>query len=47
MGISMIIQIEIQGGVKLSVNLWELFVKVFGLNIWESDGVGIQMGVGG
>ncbi|MES2589727.1 MAG: TonB-dependent receptor [Bacteroidota bacterium] len=46
-GTSTIIQTEGQGGAKSSGNPRELFAKVPGLNIWESDGAGIQMGVGG
>lgn len=46
-GTSSIIETEGQGGAKSSANPRELFAKVPGLNIWESDGAGIQMGVGG
>lgn len=46
-GTSTLIQTEGQGGAKSSANPRELFAKVPGLNIWESDGAGIQMGVGG
>jgi Fe(3+) dicitrate transport protein len=46
-GTNTIIQTERQGGAKSSGNPRELFAKVPGLNIWESDGAGIQMGVGG
>jgi Fe(3+) dicitrate transport protein len=46
-GTNTIIQTENQGGAKSSANPRELFAKVPGLNIWESDGGGIQMGVGG
>jgi len=46
-GTSTIIQTERQGGAKSTGNPRELFAKVPGLNIWESDGAGIQMGVGG
>ena len=46
-GTSTIIQTETQGGAKSTGNPRELFAKVPGLNIWESDGAGIQMGVGG
>lgn len=46
-GTSSIIQTETQGGAKSTGNPRELFAKVPGLNIWESDGAGIQMGVGG
>lgn len=46
-GTSSIIQTEGQGGAKSTGNPRELFAKVPGLNIWESDGAGIQMGVGG
>lgn len=46
-GTNTILEIERQGGAKSSGNPRELFAKVPGLNIWESDGAGIQMGVGG
>lgn len=46
-GTSSIIQLEKHGGAKSSANPRELFAKIPGLNIWESDGAGIQMGVGG
>lgn len=46
-GTSSIIQTENQNGAKSTGNPRELFAKVPGLNIWESDGAGIQMGVGG
>lgn len=46
-GTSTIIQTEGQGGAKSTGNPRELFAKVPGLNIWESDGAGIQVGVGG
>jgi len=46
-GTSSIIQLEKHGGSKSSANPRELFAKIPGLNIWESDGAGIQMGVGG
>lgn len=46
-GTSSIIQTETQSGAKSTGNPRELFAKVPGLNIWESDGAGIQMGVGG
>lgn len=46
-GTNSIIQTEGQSGAKSSGNPRELFAKVPGLNIWESDGAGIQMGVGG
>lgn len=46
-GTNTLIETERQGGAKSSSNPRELFAKVPGLNIWESDGAGIQMGVGG
>jgi Fe(3+) dicitrate transport protein len=46
-GTSAIIQTENQHGAKSTGNPRELFAKIPGLNIWESDGAGIQMGVGG
>jgi Fe(3+) dicitrate transport protein len=46
-GTNTLIQTENQSGAKSSGNPRELFAKVPGLNIWESDGAGIQMGVGG
>ena len=46
-GTNAIIQTESQQGAKSTGNPRELFAKIPGLNIWESDGAGIQMGVGG
>ncbi|AEA44752.1 TonB-dependent receptor family protein [Fluviicola taffensis] len=46
-GTNTLIETERQGGAKSTANPRELFAKVPGLNIWESDGAGIQMGVGG
>lgn len=46
-GTSAIIQTETHGGAKSTGNPRELFAKIPGLNIWENDGAGIQMGVGG
>lgn len=46
-GTNTIIEIERQAGAKSTGNPRELFSKVPGMNIWESDGAGIQMGVGG
>lgn len=46
-GTNAIIQTEGQQGAKSSGNPRELFAKIPGINIWESDGAGIQMGVGG
>ncbi|MCE3294619.1 MAG: hypothetical protein K0R65_333 [Crocinitomicaceae bacterium] len=46
-GTNAIIQTENQQGAKSTGNPRELFAKIPGLNIWESDGAGIQMGVGG
>ena len=34
-------------GAKSSGNPREMFAKIPGLNIWESDGAGIQIGIGG
>ncbi len=46
-GTSSIIQTESQSGAKSTGNPREMFAKIPGLNIWESDGAGIQIGVGG
>lgn len=46
-GTNAIIETERQDGAKSTGNPRELFAKIPGLNIWESDGAGIQMGVGG
>lgn len=46
-GTNALIETERQDGAKSTGNPRELFAKIPGLNIWESDGAGIQMGVGG
>mgnify|MGYP001942740307 CR=1 FL=1 len=46
-GKSEFIPLKNLSGAKSTGNARELFAKVPGLNIWESDGAGIQVGVGG
>lgn len=46
-GTNAIISLEKQSGAKSTGNARELFAKIPGINIWESDGAGIQIGVGG
>lgn len=46
-GTNAIIELENLSGAKSSGNPRELFAKIPGINIWENDGAGIQMGIGG
>ncbi|MDX1651122.1 MAG: TonB-dependent receptor [Brumimicrobium sp.] len=46
-GTNAIIELENLSGAKSTGNPRELFAKVPGINIWENDGAGIQMGIGG
>ena len=46
-GTNAVIELENLSGAKSSANPREMFAKIPGLNIWESDGAGIQIGVGG
>lgn len=46
-GTNSIIKLENLSGAKSAANPREMFAKVPGLNIWESDGAGIQIGIGG
>lgn len=46
-GTNAVIELSNLSGAKSSGNAREIFAKVPGLNIWESDGAGIQMGIGG
>lgn len=46
-GTNTVIELANLSGAKSSGNAREIFAKVPGLNIWESDGAGIQMGIGG
>lgn len=46
-GTNTVIVLSKLNGAKSTANPRELFAKVPGLNIWESDGAGIQMGIGG
>ena len=46
-GTNAVIQLENLSGAKSTANPREMFAKVPGLNIWESDGAGIQIGIGG
>lgn len=46
-GTNAVIQLEKLNGAKSTANPREMFAKIPGLNIWESDGAGIQIGIGG
>lgn len=46
-GTNSIIELEHLSGSKSKGNPREVFAKIPGINIWESDGAGIQLGVGG
>lgn len=46
-GTNAVIELENLSGAKSSANPREMFAKIPGLNIWESDGAGIQIGIGG
>lgn len=46
-GTNAVIELQNLSGAKSSGNPRELFAKIPGLNIWESDGAGIQIGIGG
>lgn len=46
-GTNAVIQLAELSGAKSAANPREIFAKVPGLNIWESDGAGIQVGIGG
>ncbi len=46
-GTNAVISVESMNGSKSSGNPRELFAYIPGLNIWESDGAGIQIGIGG
>jgi Fe(3+) dicitrate transport protein len=46
-GTNSVIAIENMSGAKSSGNPRELFAKIPGLNVWENDGAGIQIGIGG
>lgn len=46
-GTNAVIELENLSGAKSSANPREMFAKIPGLNIWESDGSGIQIGIGG
>lgn len=46
-GTNAVIELANLNGAKSTGNPREIFAKVPGLNIWESDGAGIQMGIGG
>jgi Fe(3+) dicitrate transport protein len=45
-GTNAVIELENLNGAKSSANPREMFAKIPGLNIWESDGAGIQIGIG-
>jgi len=46
-GTNAVIELSNLSGAKSAANPREIFAKVPGLNIWESDGAGIQVGIGG
>lgn len=46
-GTNAVIELSKLSGAKSAANPREIFAKVPGLNIWESDGAGIQVGIGG
>lgn len=46
-GTNAVIELQNLNGAKSTGNPREIFAKVPGLNIWESDGAGIQIGIGG
>lgn len=46
-GTNAVIELENLSGAKSTSNAREIFGKIPGLNIWESDGAGIQIGIGG
>jgi len=46
-GTNAIIKLDKLNGAKSTANPREMFAKIPGLNIWESDGAGIQIGIGG
>ena len=46
-GTNSIIKLENLNGAKSTGNPREMYAKIPGLNIWESDGAGIQVGIGG
>ncbi len=46
-GTNAVIELAKLNGAKSTGNPREIFAKVPGLNIWESDGAGIQIGIGG
>lgn len=46
-GTNAVVNIETMNGAKSTGNARELFARVPGINIWENDGAGIQIGIGG
>lgn len=46
-GTNAVIELDHLSGAKSTSNPREMFAKIPGLNIWESDGAGIQIGIGG
>lgn len=46
-GTNAVIRLSKLNGAKSTANPREMFAKIPGLNIWESDGAGIQIGIGG
>ncbi len=45
-GTNAVIELESLSGAKSTANPREIFAKIPGINIWESDGAGIQIGIG-
>lgn len=46
-GTNSVIELQQLSGAKSTANPREIFAKIPGLNIWENDGAGIQIGIGG
>lgn len=46
-GTNAVVNIETMNGAKSTGNARELFARIPGINIWENDGAGIQIGIGG
>ena len=46
-GTNSVIELKNLSGAKSTGNAREMYAKVPGLNIWENDGAGIQVGIGG
>lgn len=46
-GTNSVIDVQNMSGAKSTGNPRELFARIPGLNVWENDGAGIQIGIGG